>query len=80
MVRRSWLRLLCVLVLGALLAAACGSDRSEGGGDEGATTTTEKGGGGDQTFGTLESPCGSGDANANNSSCRSPPFNTAMRP
>jgi ABC-type branched-subunit amino acid transport system substrate-binding protein len=59
--RRSWLRLLCVLLLGSLVAAACGSDRSDGASDDGSTETTAAPSG-SQSFGDLESPCGEGDA------------------
>jgi ABC-type branched-subunit amino acid transport system substrate-binding protein len=62
--RRSWVRLLCVLLLGALIASSCGDDRDEDATDETTETTADDGGddGGDATFGDLESPCGEGDA------------------
>ena len=58
-IRRSWLRLVCVLVLGSLIAAACGDDRDE---DSADNTTTTAGGVATDTFGDLDSPCGEGDA------------------
>ena len=63
MIRRSWLRLLCVLLVAALVGAACGSDR----GDDGSAAapddpgTTEPENTGDASFGDLESPCGGED-------------------
>ena len=60
MIRRSWLRLLCVLLIGSLVAAACGDDRDD---DDGATpTTADDGGVATDKFGDLDSPCGEGDA------------------
>jgi hypothetical protein len=68
--RRSWLRLLCVLLVGTLVAAACGSDRDDDSADSGGGTTETTAAGGDDgdddddgelTFGDLESPCGEGD-------------------
>jgi ABC-type branched-subunit amino acid transport system substrate-binding protein len=65
-VRRSWLRLVCVLLLAALVGAACGSDREDDP-NAGADTGTEEGSGSEQasgepaSFGDLESPCGDGE-------------------
>ena len=62
--RRAGVRLVSLLLLLVLVAAACGSDRGEdtsGSGDDGGGTpsTTKPQG---ETFGTLASPCGEGDA------------------
>jgi hypothetical protein len=69
-VRRTWWRLLAILAALAVTAAACGSDRDEdpsaeadeGGGSASAPADEEASGGGDVTFGTLDSPCGEGEA------------------
>jgi len=58
--RIKWVRLAVALALAGLLAASCGSDRSDGAGGE--TTTTKASSGGGTTFGDLDSPCGKGDA------------------
>jgi ABC-type branched-subunit amino acid transport system substrate-binding protein len=63
-IRRRWLRAICLLFVAALVASACGSDREE---DESASTEDTTGSeeeaapAGDATFGELESPCGEGD-------------------
>lgn len=63
--RRTYLHLLGALVALAMLAAACGSDRGDdpAGSDDGADSAAPDDGdsGGDDSFGTLESPCGEGD-------------------
>ncbi|MBN2623278.1 MAG: ABC transporter substrate-binding protein [Acidimicrobiales bacterium] len=65
--RRTYLHLLGALVALAMLAAACGSDRGDdpaGSDDDGAESAApddDGGSGGDDSFGTLESPCGEGD-------------------
>jgi ABC-type branched-subunit amino acid transport system substrate-binding protein len=69
-VRRTWWRVLGILAALAIAAAACSSDRGDdptaaGGADEGAPAGDEDAGGDDGgpvMFGTLESPCGEGDA------------------
>jgi ABC-type branched-subunit amino acid transport system substrate-binding protein len=56
------LRLLAVLVLVALVGAACGDDRDDDAeGTDTTEATSDDGGGEDVTFGDLESPCGGGD-------------------
>ena len=61
MIRRSWLRMLCLLLLAALVGAACGSDREDDTSAPADTETTEPAESGDVTFGDLESPCGGED-------------------
>jgi ABC-type branched-subunit amino acid transport system substrate-binding protein len=60
--RRSWLRLVCVLVLATIVGTACGS--SSRGNDAGSNTTTTAGdtAATSTKFGDLDSPCGKGDA------------------
>ena len=58
--RRSLLRFVCVLLLGTLVATACGSDRKDDNADESTTTTAAASS--SEKFGTLDSPCGKGDA------------------
>ena len=62
---RPWLRLVCAVLVAALLAAACGGDRDDDPSATDDTSTTEpEGDDGEGTdgFGDLESPCGEGDA------------------
>jgi ABC-type branched-subunit amino acid transport system substrate-binding protein len=51
-----------VLAISAALATACGSSRGSDGGDEAGSTSTTAAATKDATFGTLDSPCGEGDA------------------
>jgi ABC-type branched-subunit amino acid transport system substrate-binding protein len=65
-VRRTWWRLLAGLAALSVLAAACGSDRGDdptaGAGGDGSETTAPPEDNGSDSFGTLASPCGEGDA------------------
>ena len=51
---------MCILLVGGLVAAACGSDRDDEADDE--TPTTAEGGVATDKFGDLDTPCGEGDA------------------
>ena len=66
MIRKSWLRLLSVLLLAALIGTACGSDREDDSATDtgGDTETTEPAKADTIQFGDLESPCGDGDGGA----------------
>src|SRR6266568_8661803 len=58
-IRRSWLRLICVLLIGVLIAAGCGSSRKS---NSSGTTTTAASASASGKFGDLASPCGKGSA------------------
>jgi ABC-type branched-subunit amino acid transport system substrate-binding protein len=61
-VRTKWTRIIGLLLLGAIVASGCGSDRKDDDRAGGTTSTTAPSTTGAKTFGTLESPCGEGDA------------------
>jgi ABC-type branched-subunit amino acid transport system substrate-binding protein len=59
---RSTFRVMAVLVLAALVAAGCGSDREpDASGSAAPTTTAPEGASASTSFGDLASPCGNGD-------------------
>src|SRR5438874_3415533 len=58
-IRRSWLRLICVLLIGVVIAAGCGSSRKS---NSSGTTTTAANTSASGKFGDLASPCGKGSA------------------
>jgi len=64
--RSSRARLAAVLIVVGLLAAACGSGRSDSGGDDGGPSTTAASTETGTAFGTLESPCGPAEDGAEN--------------
>jgi ABC-type branched-subunit amino acid transport system substrate-binding protein len=61
MSRRQASKLACILLLGALVAAGCGSSRKDDNGSSSPTTAAGKGTD-DKAFGDLASPCGGGSA------------------
>jgi ABC-type branched-subunit amino acid transport system substrate-binding protein len=61
--RRRWIRLAALLAIAAIIGAGCGSDRKDdNSSDNGGGTSTTAAEAKSENFGTLESPCGEGDA------------------